>query len=320
MSRKRILVGVDGSEHALEAVRYVGGILPPQGAEIILFHVMTRIPESFWDLERSSAYRYRIADVSAWEKQQQRIIQDFMVRATSILTNAGISKDLVIVKVQERKDGIARDIVSESFKGYDAVVVGRRGLSKLKDIVLGSVADRLIGKLTHVPIWVVGGKPSSRKVLMSMDASEGSMQAVDYVAALLSGSYDASITLFHAIRGLDVFLPGFGDSFGVSHEMEGMLERAQKELEEAEEEMSAAFREAENRMAGAGFDPNRVDRKIVKGVSSRAGAIAQEADEGGFGTIVVGRRGLSKVEEFFMGRVSNKVLHLAKDKAVWVVS
>ena len=41
--------------------------------------------------------------------------------------------------------------------------------------------------------------------------------------------------------------------------------------------------------------------------------------EGGYGTIVVGRRGLSKVYEFFMGRVSDKVLHLAKDMAVWIV-
>jgi hypothetical protein len=36
--------------------------------------------------------------------------------------------------------------------------------------------------------------------------------------------------------------------------------------------------------------------------------------------IVVGRRGLSRVEEFFMGRVSDKVLQLAKEMAVWVVT
>ena len=60
--------------------------------------------------------------------------------------------------------------------------------------------------------------------------------------------------------------------------------------------------------------------KLITGVASRAGAIVEEAKKGSYGTIVVGRRGLSKVEEFFMGRVSNKVIHLAKEMAVWVIS
>ena len=60
--------------------------------------------------------------------------------------------------------------------------------------------------------------------------------------------------------------------------------------------------------------------KIITGAHSRAGAIVQEAKQGGYGTIVVGRTGLSKVRDFFMGRVSNKVVHLAKENAVWVVS
>ncbi|MEZ4548914.1 MAG: universal stress protein [Desulfobacterales bacterium] len=42
---------------------------------------------------------------------------------------------------------------------------------------------------------------------------------------------------------------------------------------------------------------------------SRAGAIIREATDNGFGAIVVGRRGISKVEEFFLGRVSTKVIH-----------
>jgi hypothetical protein len=45
----------------------------------------------------------------------------------------------------------------------------------------------------------------------------------------------------------------------------------------------------------------------------------EEATKGGYGTIVVGRRGVSKVYEFLMGRVSNKVIQMAKDQAVWVV-
>ncbi|MBI9077960.1 MAG: hypothetical protein JEZ02_21360 [Desulfatibacillum sp.] len=40
---------------------------------------------------------------------------------------------------------------------------------------------------------------------------------------------------------------------------------------------------------------------------------------GDYGTIVVGRTGLHRVQEFFMDRVSNKVMRLATKCADWVV-
>ena len=55
------------------------------------------------------------------------------------------------------------------------------------------------------------------------------------------------------------------------------------------------------------------------GVRSRSEAIVKEAADGGFGTIVVGRRGLSKVEAFFMGRVGHEVVYGGKMFSVWVV-
>jgi nucleotide-binding universal stress UspA family protein len=84
--------------------------------------------------------------------------------------------------------------------------------------------------------------------------------------------------------------------------------------------MQEVLTEALGKLEKIGFSRDRVTTKIVTGVASRAKAIVEEAKAGGYGTIVVGRRGLSRVEEFFMGRVSNKVIQLAKEMAVWVVS
>jgi nucleotide-binding universal stress UspA family protein len=68
------------------------------------------------------------------------------------------------------------------------------------------------------------------------------------------------------------------------------------------------------------FNRNQINIRTVTGAHSRAAVIITEALEGGYGTIVVGRRGLTNVEEFIMGRVSNKVIHMAREMAVWVVS
>ncbi len=42
--------------------------------------------------------------------------------------------------------------------------------------------------------------------------------------------------------------------------------------------------------------------------------------EDGFGTVVLGRRGVSKAEAFLFGSVSNKIIHYVKNCTVWVVS
>jgi nucleotide-binding universal stress UspA family protein len=84
--------------------------------------------------------------------------------------------------------------------------------------------------------------------------------------------------------------------------------------------MDPKFEEAITILTNSGFSQDRITTKLISGVGSRAGAIVEEAKRGGYGTIVMGRRGISKVEEFFMGRVSNKVINLARNLAVWVVS
>jgi len=316
--RTKILVAVDGSEQALEAVRYVSKTLAPQQLEVVLFHVMTKVPESFWDLDKDLAYRYNIANIKAWEDQQQKVIDEFMAQARQILLEAGVAQEAVIIDIHERQAGIARDILAESLKGYNAVVLGRKGLSELKDLVIGSTANKLVERLVDVPVWVVGGKSQRGKILLPVDASDGAMRAVQYVADMLEGSSGVEVALFHVVRGFDIFQQVLGRSFVPGHERD-WVEQAEKELEAAGKEMEPVFEKALNRLAKASIRCDREHCKVVRGVASRAGAIVEEAERGGYDTIVVGRRGISKVQEFFMGRVSNKVIQLAKDKTIWVV-
>jgi nucleotide-binding universal stress UspA family protein len=317
--RKKILLPVDGSEHALHAVRYVAATAPADKAEFVLFHIMTRIPESFWDLQKEPAYHYRFLDIREWEAQQEKLILEFMSEACEILYAANIPRKSVRVSIQDRKIGIAQDIIAESRQGYDTVVVGRRGLSELKDLVLGSIANKLVEKLAQVPVWVIGAKQQRGKFLVALDASEGAMLAVDYVARMVGCCPRFEVTLFHAVRGFDIFHQAVGKPAAQISDR-SWQERLEKELEQAGSGIEGVFAEATGRLLDAGMEPARVTRKVVRGASSRAGAIVDEVEKGDFDTVVVGRRGLSRVQEFFMGRVSNKVIHLARDKTVWVVS
>jgi len=219
-----------------------------------------------------------------------------MEKARRLFLDQNVPQDAVRIKIQERKVGIARDIIHESQNDYHGVVVGRWGMNMLKDFLCGSIANKLIGSLINVPLCVVGGTPKIGKILVAIDASEGAMRAIDYVNTMVD-SLHWEVTLFHAVRDLD-----------------------REELHQAEKSMKYVFEEAFGHLEKAGFNSNQITTRLITGVSSRAGAILVEALKEGYGTIVVGRRGLSHVEEFFMGRVSNKVIQMAREMAVWVVT
>lgn len=48
-----MLIPIDGSNQSIAAVRYTGGVLKPEGTKIVLLHVDSELPESFWDLEKA---------------------------------------------------------------------------------------------------------------------------------------------------------------------------------------------------------------------------------------------------------------------------
>jgi nucleotide-binding universal stress UspA family protein len=307
---KKVLVAVDGSNQSLEAVRYVSKTFRSQSTQVVLFHVLSSLPEFFYDLGETPRIPQATATIVGCEIALRESINKFMSEARDILISAGISEEGVDSYIQDREEGIARDIIRESAHGYSAVIVGRNGLNKVNGFVLGSAASKVIERLIDIPIIIVGGKPNPGKILLGLDKSNDATQAVEYVGTMLDGSA-FTVTLFHVVRGFNFLDQRFGSVINLTHKKEWR--------EEAKLAMKPVFEEARSRLVDAGLDPKRINTKLVEGANSRAGAIVEEATKGDYGTIVVGRRGVSKVYEFLMGRVSNKVIQMAKDQAVWVV-
>lgn len=309
---------MDGSAHSLQTVRYASRILDPERFEIVLLHIMTKVPESFIDLEKIPVYKYRLVNVDAWEQQQEKYIRDFMETAVGILSEAGFDGDAVTAGTVERKIGIARDIAAECGNGYKAVVIGRKGMSELKDFMLGSIANKIM-ELVPIPLWIVSGADRPGKILVCLDFSEGAMCAVNHLTQIVGSSGMCDVTLFHAVRTFHGFRKFVHDVFSLENEKKG-LDKMGQECFVGEEMLQPALDKAQACLLSAGIESSKICRKIVSCTANCANAIIEEAEKGGYDTIVVGRRGISHTEEFLMGRVSNKVVHLAKEKTVWVVS
>jgi nucleotide-binding universal stress UspA family protein len=304
MSRKkqRILVAVGTSEHARDTVRYVSRTWPVHNLEVVLYHVLRTVPEEFWHYQKEDRFPEQVQSIKAWAARQKRKAEDFMNEARSILINAGVPSEAITMTIREMKTDVPGDVILESQSGYCAVVGGRYEESKLKEFVLGTVATRLIERLTRTCVVVVGENPPAGKILIALDGSENSMRTVDYVGAALKGS-TAEFLLFHAVQTTGLFQKA---------------ESKEEWFREGKKRITPALEEARDKLVKAGFDPDRIATR-VKEADNRAAAIVEEAERGGYGTIVMGRRGRSLVPDFLLGRISNKVLQLAQRTAVWVV-
>ncbi len=314
--QNKMLILVDGSERTLQTVNYVKDFMPvDENTRIVLFHVYSGIREEYRELELEPTCITVADQLKNRETQEKGNIRACLEQAKNILISGGFSEQSIEIKFHRLEKGVARDIIDEARKGYSAVVLRRRGMGALKNIILGSVAVKLLQALTFIPILIVGQAPAVKKILLAVDASPASMKAVEFVASLLGG-HGYEVCIFHAIPGLGAI------HFDLSEVCRPALPEVDMSdtcLEVFKLKVARLFKDVKDRLMASGFESENISEKIISGVRSRSDAIVKEAEDGDFGTIVVGRRGLSKVEAFFMGRVGHQVVYGGKKFTVWVV-
>lgn len=303
---KKLLVLLDGSERSLETVRYLAATHEFRAASMVLFHVFNAVPECYWDLAKEPKSVKVVPGMLAWQSQQKKEIEAYMESARDILLNAGFAAKSIRISVHNRKNGIARDILAEARKPYDAVVMRRRGFTLLPEIIMGSVATKVIQRLDYRPIIVAGIRPPGDRLLLAFDGSPGAFRAVEFTGRVIKND-QSQLRLLHVLRGEAT--PAMGGMF------------SPKEcIEDTKAKMDTAFNKAVQRLKTIGVAENRVTCRIEEGARSRAATIAAEAARGDYGTIIVGRRGQSRVRSFFMGRVGDKIIHLARERTVWIIN
>lgn len=312
---KKILIAVDGSEQSLSCVRYVAAFLAGTDSKVTLYSVLNTVPEAYWDLEQYPGYGHRVHSLHAWAVAQKRGIELFMDNARALVLKQGFPSEAVTVTIADRKVGIARDIAYEASQGYDALVMGRTGVSRIKDLFLGSIANKLLTRSMETPLWLIGGAPKPGKVVLAVDRSENAMKAAAYAGRMLAGT-DSKVLALSVLRGIQTFIRGPEGMVMPGVEETGISE-AVNELKNAE--LKPTFTEVRRVLEGAGIPSAKITTRVVTDSLSRAESILTTARAEGYESIVVGRRGLSRVQEFFMGRVGHKVVQMAHSEAVWII-
>ena len=293
----KILVAVDRSSRSMATARYVAGTIKPGAAQIVAYSVLDVMPQSYWDLHNDPAFAHRLKGVKAWALDREVEMNNFMDKVLAAFARAGHPQQMLTAKVASRKVGVAADLAAEAAGDYDTVVFGRRGVGAVRGILMGSVALKLINALPNKPLWVVGKNAKPPKVLITLDGSANSLRAVDYVAQLCAVQ-SLDITLVHVLREQNLVYP---EQYNRHNAALRLLQKGARRLEEA------------------GIAPEQVRHQITEGVSSRAAAIVDMARQGKFGTIVMGRKGLTDNSAYSLGRVTQKVLGASRGLAVWII-
>ena len=82
-------------------------------------------------------------------------IAPYLKKAHEMLLAAGLNDEQITTKIIDGSRSAADDILKAARK-YDCgtIVCGRRGLSGVKDLIMGSVSRKILEDLSETAVWI----------------------------------------------------------------------------------------------------------------------------------------------------------------------
>ncbi len=145
-----------------------------------------------------------------------------------------------------------------------------------------------------------------KKILIAVDQSETSIKALNYTADIISNLPDAELCLLY-------IYPEPPPNY---YSRGGSLSDYQQEKTAAAE---VIFQNSMDFLEKYKLQKKVITQSKMADHITISQAILEVQAEGQFGTVVVGKRGVSKAEEFLFGSISNGIVHHCSDFTVWVV-
>ena len=285
----KILLAVDGSDASMSAVAATAALPIGSGSEI---RVVSVVPTTFAPEGSPWPNVIRVDPPN----DRDRIFDDVARRLLDIADRLRVGDKTVHVEVLDGRP--ATEIVRDAERwGADLIVVGARGLSTARRLLIGSVSSEVVDH-APCPVLVARGEGIQR-VLWATDHSAESDYTADFIVE--SGLFDDA-----EIRVLSVADAGMAWWAGMSP-VDGATS-----MEVYADAAALAERRAK---ATAEAAADRLSGRRVTAVYGHPGdipyAILQEAETFGAQVIILGARRLGAVHRWLIGSVSRSVLHQA---------
>lgn len=282
MQIRRVLAATDLSAPARHAAARALQLAREHGAQLTIMHVAARAA-----LEALRAMvGARPAPVE--EKVLNELRAELELLAATLARGAGEAPEVHLAT------GSVPDEVAACANALDAglIVLGARGASFMRHLVLGSTAERMLRKAAR-PILVVKQTPfeAYHRVLVPVDFSPWSLPVLRLARAVAPR---AELVLLHAYE-----VP-----------FEGKLRFAGVDDRIVEQYRQAARDEATRHLTRLAADGGleRASARLNTCYGAAARCIIQQEEEQDCDLIVLGKHGRGLVEELLLGSVTKRVL------------
>ena len=142
-------------------------------------------------------------------------------------------------------------------------------------------------------------------MLIAMNDSLSARAAVDFIAKVAICPEETDITLLHVFRK-----PSAGEEL-----------MGEKFMKEQPARYLKAMEKARDQLVERGYNPHKMKIKLVEDpYPTVAEGIIDQFNKGDYSMVVIGRKRMSKAEEFVRGDVGVKLVRALKGAAVLVVT
>ena len=270
---KKILWATDFSDEGQEALLYADAFAKAFKASIVALHVIPDFSAALYD----AAYVIKGELV----KKVAAVKKDAEEKLKALQKAKGISFKSIV------KEGTAAKVIIEvaEKEGVDLIVIGRRGMSAIEKLFIGSVANQVL-RNSPVPILVTKkktGVPRFKKIIVPTDFSEREEVERDFAWEIAKG-FGAELTLLHVLELHDYeFSPRVLDDM-----MDSLLKRLKQRKKREKTEI-------------------KIREEVYRAINAAIG-IVDYAETHNYDLIVISTCVQSKLERFFLGSTTEKVI------------
>ncbi len=281
---RHLLVTVSEKHDNLFGVQFLGAFFAQKETIEITLLYLTPKPPGRFEADRESELR---------SKKSEATGRKALDAVKGELLKLGFTDEQISTRLRARRLSKVSEIIQEGAEGkYDAVVLGRRGLSWLEQAFDESVTQTLFEQPWNFPIWLCRKPDSGRKdVLACVDGSDASQRMLDHVGFILGQAPEQDVTLL-------------------------AVSRKGKVGDRAAEEILAGGRE---NLAADGVLSERIRFKVIP-EANPGKAIIREAGSGRFAAVAVGRTGtgMGLLKKVFVGSVSRTLFWELEGASLWL--
>jgi len=306
---QRFLMAVDGSTGCNESLVSMARILKEvPDCKVLLYHCVQSLGSAHFRALGELSQQY---EVSA--EAEKRMGGGILEQSRNVFLENGFPESNIEVQLKLNSDDPAMDIVGEAKqKNIGTIVLGRRGLSPVETILVGSVSRRVAEYSGAISVWVVDAPLNqTQKVLIAVQGVPGGRMLNRHAAENTSPLPYSEYAFVHIMPPMPPYLWDDGHILDPAERAarKAQIDKWQSDYKRQFEDVMA---EGKNALIQNGIRAENITMRVEPARIGIARDLLDEIAREHYQMVMIGKKSLQKKTPFLLGSFANKLLQNAK--------